>query len=160
MPVIELTTIIRAPIGRCFDLSRSIELHTLSTHGTDERAVAGVMSGLLGFKERVTWRARHFGVTQRLTSEITQFERPYHFRDEMIKGIFRMIRHDHEFRESEGVTTMTDRFEFESPAWVLGQLFNVLVLTRYLRVFLEKRNQCIREVAESDQWKTILIDRI
>ena len=59
MPVIELATSIAAPIDRVFDLARSIDLHTNSTSGTGERAVAGVTSGLIGPEQEVTWRARH-----------------------------------------------------------------------------------------------------
>ena len=37
----------------------------------------------------MTWRGRHFGVTQHFTSRITAFASPHHFRDEMQKGAFR-----------------------------------------------------------------------
>jgi hypothetical protein len=40
MPVISLKTIIEADIGLCFDLARSIDLHTISTAHTNERAIA------------------------------------------------------------------------------------------------------------------------
>ena len=156
MPVIELTTIINAPIERCFDLARSIDFHKVSIEGTNEEAIAGVTSGLIGKGQRVTWRARHFGITQTLTSEITQFQYPYRFRDEMTKGAFKMIRHDHSFEESDGRTVMRDTFQFESPGWVLGSVLNKLVLTRYLRKLLTKRNQMIKEFAENENWKTIL----
>ena len=54
MPTIYLTIEINAPIERCFDLSRSIDLHTLSTSHTNEKAIAGVTSGLIGLNEEVT----------------------------------------------------------------------------------------------------------
>ncbi|MBL4755322.1 MAG: cell division protein, partial [Flavobacteriales bacterium] len=41
MPKINLTTKIKAPVERVFDLARSIDLHILSTTGTHEKAVAG-----------------------------------------------------------------------------------------------------------------------
>src|SRR5690606_34016928 len=106
------TTVINAPIERCFDLARSIDLHKLSTEGTNERAVAGVTSGLIGKGQAVTWRAKHFGIIQTLSSRITEFERPYHFRDEMIKGAFKSITHDHIFKESRNITVMIDEFHF------------------------------------------------
>lgn len=56
MAVIELETVIYAPKERVFDLARSIDAHQDSTEGTQERAVAGVTSGLLGLNEEVTWR--------------------------------------------------------------------------------------------------------
>lgn len=156
MPLIELTTLIDAPIERCFDLARSIDLHKLSTEGTNEEAVGGVTSGLIGKGQHVTWRATHFGITQELSSKITAFDRPFRFRDEMIKGAFKSIRHDHIFQASGGRTVMQDQFYFESPGGVLGALFNKLVLTRYLRSLLTSRNEMIKRVAESDNWKNIL----
>lgn len=156
MPRIELTTIINAPRERCFDLARSIDLHKLSTAGTEEEAIAGVTSGLIGKGQTVTWRAKHFGITQSLTSKITEFQYPDHFRDEMTKGAFKSIRHDHLFEESGGKTIMRDVFQFDSPYGILGIMFNKLILARYLRRLLIKRNQMIKEVAETEHWKEIL----
>ncbi|MBT1695946.1 SRPBCC family protein [Fulvivirgaceae bacterium PWU4] len=149
MPIIELRTTIHAPVERCFDLARSIDLHKQSTEGTHEEAIAGVTSGLIGFGEQVTWRAKHFGITQTLTSKITAFQYPHHFRDEMLNGAFRMIRHDHHFEATAGSTIMYDKFEFESPGGIVGVLFNKLILIRYLRNLLIKRNQMIKTVAET-----------
>lgn len=155
MPLIELETVIHAPIERCFDLARSIDLHKLSTKETNEEAIDGVTSGLIGDGRTVTWRAKHFGITQLLTSKITGFERPYFFRDEMIKGAFNMIAHDHYFKEVNGTTIMTDKFYFESPGWIFGYLINKMILTKYLRGFLIKRNDIIKNAAETDLWKSI-----
>jgi hypothetical protein len=88
VPVIELTTEVLAPIERMFDLSRSVELRMASTAHTGERAVAGVTSGLMTLGQEITWRARHFGIWQHLTSRITAFERPFHFRDSLVRGVF------------------------------------------------------------------------
>lgn len=156
MPLIELTKEIKAPIERCFDLARSIDLHRLSTEGTEEEAIDGITSGLIGKGERVTWRAKHFGISKTLTTEITEFEYPYYFRDEMIRGAFKVIKHDHWFEEAEDKTVMKDGFYFESPGGILGILFNKTVLSKYLRDLLERRNQMIKEVAESKKWKAIL----
>src|SRR5687767_12428349 len=95
MPVIELSTYISAPIERSFDLARSIDLHMLSTQGTNERAIAGVTSGLIDHGQTVTWSATHFGIRQTLTSKITALVYPTYFRDEMISGVFNSICHDH-----------------------------------------------------------------
>ena len=95
MPVIELETFIHANINTCFDLSRSIDLHTLSTAKTKEKAIAGRTSGLIEMNETVTWQATHFMVRQKFISKITAFHRPFHFRDEQQKGPFRLFTHDH-----------------------------------------------------------------
>jgi len=71
-------TVIRAPIERCFDLSRSVEVHLAGSdiYGEAVVALGGVTSGLIGMGQRVTWRAKHLGVWQTLTSEITAMEPP------------------------------------------------------------------------------------
>ena len=59
MSRIELETPIDAPPERCFDISRSIELHLEAAADRSERAIDGVTSGLLGEGDTVTWEARH-----------------------------------------------------------------------------------------------------
>src|ERR1700761_760327 len=98
MTSIEHLTEIAAPIQRCFDLARCIEVHLLGTEQTGERAVAGVKTGLIGPNEYVRWRAKHLGVPQYLTSKITAFDSPYYFQDTMVEGAFKSLQHDHYFR--------------------------------------------------------------
>lgn len=156
MPVIEFTTEIHAPIARIFDLARSVELHMDSTAETNERAVAGVLSGLMALGDEVTWRARHFGIWQHLTSRITMFERPFHFRDSMVRGAFRRFDHDHFFAEQGEATVMRDVFDFQSPFGILGRAADRLFLTDYMRRFLLTRCTLIKTVAESEQWRRYL----
>lgn len=157
MPVIELETTIHAPIQRCYDLSRSIELHADSMAHTNEKPIAGRTSGLIEVNETVTWSARHFGVTQHLTSLITDAESPTYFADEMVKGAFKRFRHEHHFSEADGITTLIDVFDYTSPLGPLGQIFDLLVLKNYMRDLLVKRNDALKFYAESEQWKLLLI---
>ena len=156
MPVIRLETLIDAPSNRVFDLSRSIDLHKISTKQTNEEAIAGVTSGLIGKNESVTWRAKHFGFYQTLTSKITAFERPEYFVDEMEKGIFKRFKHELIFKEKNGKTFMIDIFDYESPLGILGKIADRLFLEKYMKVLLEKRNDIIKEFAESEKWKKVL----
>jgi len=156
MPVIELSTVIRAPRDRVFDLARSIDAHQDSTGGTEERAVAGVTRGLIGMGQEVTWEARHFGVRQRLTVRVTAFERPRHFQDIMISGAFKSMVHDHEFAEHPEGTLMSDRFEFKSPLGILGTLADRFFLSSYMRRFIIRRNAVLKQLAESGEWNRYL----
>lgn len=157
MPTISLKTTIHAPVEVCFDLSRSIDLHVISTKHTGERAIAGVTSGLIGLGESVTWRAKHFGVWQHLTSRITEYKRPYYFADEMVEGAFQHFKHEHHFQESgNGNTIMRDVFDYTSPFGLLGKLADKLFLKRYMTSLLLERNNVIKHYAESGQWKSLL----
>ncbi|MDF1825451.1 MAG: SRPBCC family protein [Verrucomicrobiales bacterium] len=153
MPIISLITKIDCPIEVAFDLSRSIDLHEASTAQTNEKAIEGRTTGLIEMGERVTWEATHFGIRQRLGSEITAFDRPRHFRDSMIFGAFERFDHDHHFAEEDGKTVMTDRFDYTSPFGLIGRFADVLFLKNYMTALLMKRNELIRNLAESDPAK-------
>lgn len=156
MPRIEIETRINADIEICFDLSRSIDLHSISTSQTNEVAIAGVTSGLISLNQTVTWEATHFFVRQQLTSKITAYERPFHFRDEMLKGAFKLIKHDHYFEKTESGCLMKDVFDFKSPWGILGKIADKLIMKKYLENFLTERNKVIKEYAENGTWQTIL----
>jgi ligand-binding SRPBCC domain-containing protein len=156
---LEELTVIQAPIERCFDLARSVEVHLAGNVHCGETAVAlaGVTSGLVGMAQRVTWRAKHFGVWQNLTSEITAMEPPAYFQDTMIQGAFRSMKHDHFFRSlSSGQTEMKDVFCFAAPLPLVGRLAEIVVLRRYMRALLHERNVAIKQIAESSDWTRYL----
>jgi len=149
---IEISTRIGAPRERCFDLARSVDLHMRSTKKTCERAIAGKTSGLLDYGDEVTWRARHFGVWQSLTGRISEYDRPRHFQDTMLRGTFKRVKHDHFFEAANGGSVMRDVFEYSAPFGPLGWLAERLFLSAYMRRFLEKRNRELKAVAESGEW--------
>ena len=156
MTRIELVTRVAAPIERCFDLARSIDLHMASTDWTGEQAVAGIASGLIGPEQEVTWRGRHFGFLITHTSRITAYERPKHFQDRMVRGSFRSFCHDHFFEVRDGATLMKDVMQLEAPFGLLGLLAERLALKRHIIALLLRRNQHIRAAAESDEWRRYL----
>jgi len=123
---------------------------------TNEEAIAGKTSGLIGLKESVTWRAKHFGVYQKLTSIITEYDRPNYFVDEMQKGAFKRFKHEHRFEELDGETLMTDIFDYQSPFGILGELADKLFLEKHMTELLIERNRIVKEFAESDRWKDVL----
>jgi ligand-binding SRPBCC domain-containing protein len=156
---IEEITCIDAPIERCFDLARSVEVHVLGNvhYGEQAVATAGVTSGLIGASQQVTWRAKHFCVWQQLTSEITRLDPPSYFRDVMVQGIFRSMEHDHHFRQlPSGQTEMRDIFIVAAPLPGLGRLAEILFMREYMRKLLHERNAVIKRVAESSEWRQYL----
>lgn len=156
MSRIELTTQIKAPVQVCFDLSRSAELHMISTQHTNETVIKGRRTGLFEKNDTVTWRAWHFGMYQQLEMEITQMDFPFSFEDRMIKGIFKSIIHQHTFSATGDITDMKDFFVYKVPFGILGKLFDYFVLRRYMKTLLERRNDCIKSYAESGKWKSLL----
>jgi ligand-binding SRPBCC domain-containing protein len=156
MPKIHLTSFIAAPIERVFDLSRSINLHQLSTISTNEKAIDGVMTGLINKGETVTWQAKHLFKTRKFTSKITEMKPPFSFTDEMIKGDFKSFYHEHHFKAAENGTIMIDKVDFETLYGLIGKIANSIFLKSYIENFLIKRNTVIKEYAETQKWKAIL----
>lgn len=150
MAKIYLETLINADNKTVFDLSRDIDFHQKSTSKTNEKAIAGKMSGLIELGETVTWRAKHLGFYQNLTTKITEMESPKMFTDMMVKGAFKSMKHQHIFKEENGQTLMIDIFEFESPFGMIGKIFNQIFLKNYLKNFLVERNKMIKEITESN----------
>ncbi|MBP6024424.1 SRPBCC family protein [Ferruginibacter sp.] len=156
MPKIHITTFIAAPVERVFNLSRSITLHKISAKDTNEEAIAGVTSGLINLNETVTWQAKHLFKTRQHTSKISAMEIPVHFVDEMVTSDFKSFYHEHFFKVVDNGTIMIDILTFETPYGFIGRWFNKLYLKKYLEKFLAKRNNIIKEYAETEKWKAIL----
>jgi len=153
---IELVTIMHAPAERCFNLARSIDFHRYTMNHTHEKAVDGVVTGLINKNERVCWEAKHFGINQKLISEITELTDGKSFTDEMIKGPFKSLKHDHTFSEDSGKTIMNDHFTYEVSYGLPGMVFDYLVLYRYLKKLLTRRNTKLKNAVESDEWQQFL----
>ena len=145
---ITVETWINAPVQKCFDAARDLDLHMRSLAHTNEVAVAGRTSGLIGMGEEVTWRGRHFCITQHFTSKITGFDAPTYFQDSMQRGAFRSFVHDHHFSEANGGTLMTDALEFTAPFGILGRIAESMVLRRYLERLLASRAAVIKHACE------------
>jgi ligand-binding SRPBCC domain-containing protein len=149
MPKIILETFINASPETCFDLMRDIRIHTQTTSQTHERAIAGVTDGKIGLGQSVTFEGTHFGMRQRLTVKVTEFERPRLFVDEMTEGRFKAFKHIHEFAAGNGGTLMRDILEWTSPFGILGKAVDKILLERHLRTLVQTRNAKLKEIAET-----------
>lgn len=151
MTKIELTTTIKAPTLQVFDANRNIDLHQLSTSKSHETAVDGTTSGLINLNETVTWRGKHFGIYLTHKSLISEMQIPNYFVDEMVSGKFKSFKHQHLFREENGETIMTDTITYQTPFGIFGELFNQLVLKKYLTEFIVERNEFIKQTLEKNR---------
>jgi ligand-binding SRPBCC domain-containing protein len=156
MTSIELEMRVKATRDVCFDLSRSIDVHLASTKWSNEMAIGGRTKGLIEEGEWVKWSAVHFGIRQTMTVQIKEMKEFRYFIDEMIQGPFRWMKHEHRFTAENGKTIMSDKFEYETPFGIVGRLFDRLFLRRYMKALLKKRNEMIRHLAESGEWKNYL----
>lgn len=147
--IVKTEILINAPIHHCFDLARNIEVHTQTVwKHTKEKAIEGTIEGMIDEGETVTFQATHFLIRQKLTSRITEYQRPYLFVDEMSKGAFKSLKHEHFFEEHDGKTLMKDKLIFEAPFGIIGWLTERIILKKYMKRFLEHRNYQLKIMAE------------
>jgi ligand-binding SRPBCC domain-containing protein len=81
------------------------------------------------------------------------YDRPVHFRDTMVQGVFKRYNHDHYFEEHNGGTRMRDVVEFEAPAGPVGKIVDRMLIYGYFYRLILQRSETIRAAAESDLWK-------
>jgi ligand-binding SRPBCC domain-containing protein len=156
MPFIHLTTFIAAPQQRVFDLSRSVDLHKASMKHYEEKIIDGTMTGLMNLNDTVTWTARHLFKKRILKIKITRLAKPEYFIDEQEYGDFKMMKHEHYFKQIENGTIVIDQFHFETPKGFIGRLVNNFYLEKHMTQLLKERNKMIKDVAESNLWKQYL----
>lgn len=147
MTRIVVETFIAAPPEVVFDLARDVSAHTKSASFTGERAVApGRTEGLLELGDLVTFEGVHFGIRQRFTAKIVEFDRPRRFVDELVKAAFKSMRHVHEFEPRDGGTLMRDTLDWVSPLGILGVIADQIAVRRHLQNFVTKKQQALKDI--------------
>lgn len=125
--------------------------------GTGEVAVEGKTSGPIEPGEFVEWEATHLFVKQRLSSKITEMQKPHYFVDEMIKGAFKSFKHRHEVRGmNEDTVLLIDDFQYQVPFGFLGHITYLLFLKSYMEKMFVARSNAAKAALESDAWKKYL----
>jgi ligand-binding SRPBCC domain-containing protein len=92
---------------------------------------------------RIDYAIRILGMRWRWTSLITQYEPPQRFRDEQVRGPYRLWEHQHEFQEKDGGTLVTDHIRYRLPYGVLGEAIHALYVRRALRKIFDFRRQTL-----------------
>jgi hypothetical protein len=147
---------INAPIERCFDLVRSIKAHE-ATSSIDGRAVAGKTSGLSALNDVTIWSARFFGLRFQISTRVTSFNPPFSITENLERGLLLEFGHVYKLQVLEsGLVELEDCFVFRSP---LGAWFDALVLKPIMTKTMSARLDGLKELGETDGWKTFLNSR-
>jgi ligand-binding SRPBCC domain-containing protein len=151
---------VNAPLERCFLLSTSLDLvqRTLKMRIVADGSTK--TSGLIEGGDRVRWRGWIFGLPQWHETLITKYERPDFFQDSMERGRFKRFQHDHFFAEVGGRTLLNDKVRFSLPyGWLMRPIAHLVVMP-YISRRLRQRMELLKRVAESNEWKEYLADKL
>jgi len=156
MPSIHLTTFIAAPIERVFDLSRHLAVYKYVFNGRKETFTARSSNNLVTDGDTLTLTVKHLGKTRLVGLKITNLKKPYFFTEEQSKGDLQSYRHDHHFKRIDNGTILIDVLDFGAPRDLVGKLIGNLYLKDYLEKLVLKRNEVIRQYAETERWRAVL----
>ena len=147
---------VRAPAARCFDLTRSVDLHVDASTEISARAVGGRCTGLSRQGDATVWSAHFFGVRFPMTTRIENYLYPQRFGDRMIRGV-RRFAHAYRFRSlPDGGCLLSDELIVEAPGGFLGRPVEAFYLRRRMDGLVRRRLEHIKAVAEGHDWERYL----
>lgn len=155
MSSIHLTTFIKAPVERVFDLCRNTTVYKKALEGRKESLVAGTTGILVNAGDTITLSAKHLGKTRMITARVIEMNIPEKFVEEQIKGDLKSFRHEHHFKSVENGTLVIDLVEMEEPRDAIGSVLGKLFMKKYFETLLNKRNALVKLYAESEKWRAV-----
>lgn len=155
MPSIHLTTFIKAPADRVFDLARNLTLYKKLLQQRKELLSSGSASHLPSTGDTVTVHAKHLGKTRSVILRVMEMDKPRLYVEEQVKGDLGSFRHERHFMVADNGTFLIDKLEVEPPRDLLGRLIGKYYIKRYVEKLVQQRNDLIRQYAESEKWRAV-----
>lgn len=149
------STLVHAPIERCFALSTNIALVQKELGMTP---VAGRTTGCVRGGDTVRWEGWQLGFPNYHLSLISEYDAPWHFQDRMLKGRFKTFAHDHRFRHVDGGVLFEDEVRFSLPLGWPGYLVGRFVMVPHIRKLLHGRFAMLKSIAEGETWREYTCD--
>lgn len=156
MASIHLTTFVKAPVERVFDLCRNTTIYKKALEGRSESLTASASGILVNAGDTITLSAKHLGKTRVITARILEMTIPEKFVEEQIKGDMKSFRHEHHFKPVENGTLVIDLVEMEEPRDAIGGMLGKLFMKNYFETLLNKRNALIKLYAETEKWRAVM----
>jgi ligand-binding SRPBCC domain-containing protein len=89
----------------------------------------------------IDYRISLYGVPFFWKTLITEWNPPYKFVDQQLKGPYVLWHHQHSFEQKDGYTLMTDEVHFLSPGWFLEPLINKIFVERKVKEIFAYREE-------------------
>ena len=77
---------------------------------------------------------------------ITDYERPYKFIDQQIKGPYSLWHHTHIFEEKDGGTVIYDNVTYAIPFGVIGRLIHALYIKYDVQSIFKYRHKILNQI--------------
>ena len=98
---------------------------------------------------RLTWKARRWGISQRIVTEITKLEPEKLLVEEQREGPLRRFVRTLRFEEVPGGTRLTESIDFEPPGGIIGLVVTAGMIQGDLEAAAAHRDRKLRELLGS-----------
>ena len=106
----------------------------------------------------IDYTLRLFGIPLRWRAYITDWEPPFGFLDEQVRGPYQLWRHAHRFYDVGEGTVIEDTVYYRLPLGSLGDLFHPLVRLQLRRIFRYRQSavrRCLLGTADRSERKDL-----
>ena len=156
METIRLSIWINAPAERCFSLATSAAFQRALARASLRAKSGETPGGMLGVGDRLLWPGSYLRMRLSYATRIDQIRPALFFREVADGGYFPHLEHEHYFTVLNDGTRVRDEVRFRAPAKGLLRPLSAPLLRRYLREQIARRNELLKEAAESEDWEDYL----
>ncbi|MBL7995038.1 SRPBCC family protein [bacterium] len=103
----------------------------------------------------IDYTIRWFVIPIRWKTEIKDYNAPFLFVDEQIRGPYSFWYHAHIFNDVNGITEMTDLVHYRLPFGPLGRVAHTLLIRHQLQDIFDYRYNAIQEIFHGDRMAII-----
>ncbi len=146
--ILETVTIIHKPLLEVFDFFSKAENLNILTPPELHFKIITPLPIKMEPTTIIDYRIKLNGISFNWRTEICNWEPPYRFVDQQLKGPYKKWHHTHSFIEKNGVTEMTDRIEFLSPGWIFEPIINALFIEKKVKKIFAYREKKLKEIFE------------
>ncbi len=89
----------------------------------------------------IDYKIKLNGISFKWKTEITEWDMPYKFADNQVKGPYTLWYHEHFFEEVNGKTIMKDRVSYLSKGWIFAPILHWLFVDKKVKEIFEFRER-------------------
>jgi uncharacterized protein len=97
----------------------------------------------MGQGVEIDYEIRWQNLPMKWKTVISEYQPPFYFVDEQLKGPYKLWRHVHEFAETAHGTIVSDRVDYTLPLGPLGRVAHSLIVGRQLKAIFEYRQRAM-----------------
>lgn len=136
---------VAAPIEKVFDFFTDVNNLARLTPSFVRFRILSAETKIIERGQHLEYEIRPLLLPLRWVSEITEFDPPFRFTDEQIKGPYRRWQHVHHFYPLSTGTLIVDDITYDVGFGVLGRIIHRLLIRRQLEaIFAYRRMQLER----------------